>query len=344
MTTKPDDIVFEDLHGVPDRHHVEVDLDADQDGIRRYSVEDDLDGEDGELDEKDDLAAGDPAADDDSDADDDSLAASEDDEEEDDQPPSSRNAFQKRLDRERRAKLKARREAADANRRAEEIERRLAEQSRTLSEQERKAIDDGIATAKRELKEAFENGDTDKQVELTERLSELNARKLVADRQKESSPPESGQNKSGVPDLARKWMSKNGDWFRQPGFERYTLAANRIDAQLYEEGYDVNSRDYYRELDKRLGAKFPDLFDDEKPGKRDGRSRSRDRRSTVASVDGASNDRASRRALTGKVELNSEDFAVMRAFGLDPNDPAHLKEFAASRRERLAMEGNRRGR
>lgn len=342
MTKSNDDIVFEDLHGVPDQHSVEVDLDADKDGIRRLAVDDDPDGEDGVDDETDDLAASDDAADDDSGEDDDLAASGDDEEDDDDRQP--RNAFQKRLDRERRAKLKARREAEEANTRAQELARQLEQQSRTISEAERKRIDDDIASVKRQLKDAFENGDTDKQVDLTTQLSELQAKKLVADRQQPSGDTQpDGQQQGGMPELAQKWMKKNGDWFRQPGFERYTRAANRIDSELYQEGYDVNSRDYYKELDRRLSTQFPDMFDDEKPGRR-GQGQ-RDRRSTVASVDGASNSRASKRALSGRVELGADDFRVMRAFGLDPNDPAHLKEFAASRRERLAAENaNRRGR
>lgn len=337
MTKSNDDIVFEDLHGVPDQHSVEVDLDASEDGIRRYSADEQPSDEDGVDDESDDLSASDDAEDDESGQDDELAASGEEDD--DEEPSQPRNAFQKRLDRERRAKLKARRDAEEARTHAQELERQLQEQSQTISESQRQQIENDIKSSQAELKNAFENGDTDKQVELTVKLSELQAKKLVADRQQPPKPE--GQPEGGMPKLAQTWMKKNGDWFRQPGFERFTRAANRIDSELYQEGYDVNSRDYYQELDKRLSSQFPDMFD-EKPGKRDGKPR--DRRSTVASVDGAPTSR-SKRALSGRIELGAEDFRVMRAFGLDPNDPAHLKEFAASRRERLAAENaNRRGR
>lgn len=343
MTIDNDDIVFEDLHGQPDESSVEVDLDAEKDGIRRVAPQDGLDSEDADTNDSDDDPGLDAADDDESDDDDDdrALSASDDDEdEEEDDQPSSRNTFQKRLDRERRAKLKARREADDARREAAQLRRQLTDQSRTISESEQKAIDDSITSVKAQLTAAYENGDTAKQVELTEQLSELKAKKLFAERQ--APPQEDRSSQSGPPELAQKWMKKNGSWFQRSGFERYTRAANEIDQELYADGYDVNSPDYYRELDKRLAKRHPDFFDSGTPRKKQKR---RDTRTTVAGVDGAQDDRRSRRALSGRIELGPEDFRLMRSFGLNPDDPAHLKEFAASRRERLAQErADRRGR
>lgn len=344
MTIDNDDIVFEDLHGVQDESSVEVDLDAEQDGIRRFASDPDLETED---DDTDDSGAdpGKRAADDDeSDDDDDGLSASDDEDEEDDDQPSSRNAFQKRLDRERRSKLKARQEAADARREAAQLRRQLEDQSRSMSETEQKKLDDDIESVKAQLTQAYENGETSKQVELTERLSELKARKLLAERQAPKASGDDSESRRGPPELAQKWMQKNRSWFQRNGFERYTRAANEIDGELYDEGYDVNSREYYRELDRRLAKRHPDFFD-EKTSSRKDNGRRKDTRSTVAGVDGVQDDQRSRRALSGRVELGPDDFRVMRSFGLNPDDPAHLKEFAASRRERLAQErADRRGR
>ena len=55
-----------------------------------------------------------------------------------------------------------------------------------------------------------------------------------------------------TPPLAADWVKENSQWFNKPGFRKETAMAYGIDAELTEEGWDVNDPDYYSEMDKRL--------------------------------------------------------------------------------------------
>ena len=93
--------------------------------------------------------------------------------------------------------------------------------------------------------------------------------------------------------------------------------------------------EYFKELDRRIKAQMPDLYDDVAPTADDGNTddggETKRKRSPVAPVDG---DQGRQRVQRGsKVKLDAEDFANMRAFGLDTNDPEVLKEYARNKKE-----------
>jgi hypothetical protein len=131
-----------------------------------------------------------------------------------------------------------------------------------------------------------------------------------------------------------RWVDERGDWYRQPGFERATRLANRLDKELYREGFDPKTREYFDELDRRIKKEMPDLYDDFQAadaGTDTGKD-TRRKRSPVAPVDGDQGRQRVERN-SGKIRLEQEDFDNMRRFGLDTNDPEVLKEYARNKRE-----------
>jgi hypothetical protein len=181
-------------------------------------------------------------------------------------------------------------------------------------------------------------------VRLTTRLSDLKADRVLAEsRLNDLSPDgnldpfddkissESGKQES----LADKWMDSHSDWYGARGFERQTRLANRIDREVHADGYDPGSPDYFEELDRRLKEKMPDVYEDldanaEEADKDDKPDRNRGR-SPVAPVGG--NESRRQRTSGSKVELGEDDFANMRRFGLDTNDPEVIKEYARNKRQ-----------
>jgi hypothetical protein len=116
--------------------------------------------------------------------------------------------------------------------------------------------------------------------------------------------------------------------------------AQRISKAIFREGYRPDDADYFEELDARLKDKAPKLFtenpDDELEPARGSRRRQRSqdgKRTPVAAADDSSRDGSKRRLNPNRVELGEAEFANMRRFGLDPGNPAHIKEYAANKRQ-----------
>lgn len=351
-----EDIVFEDLHGVADDgdQTLEVDFDsADGDGItvkkgaRTSSEEGTPTDDDVQFDDLRSDLRGTPADDDAGDDD------GGDDRGRDDDRYSRK--FQARLDRERRAKRRAQEESDEKDRENARLRKKLKKA------QERKG-DDNVADLERQVREtetalekAIEDGKTSDQVRLTSTLTDLKAKRIAADYVTDDDDDDdddldddrSTTRRSRRQDntLADEWRDDQADWYGRPGFERQTRVANRMDKEVFDDGFRPDEPEYFEELNRRLGEKFPDLLefdadaDDrgDDPGKGDRRTRQRQSgkkgRTPVASADDASRDGSQRRSNRNKVELGPDEFANMRRFGLDPKNPAHVKEYAANKRQ-----------
>ena len=138
-----------------------------------------------------------------------------------------------------------------------------------------------ITQAKRELKEAMDLGDTEKQVDAQTKLSRLaieeeRAQSHKAQRERlkkemeargvDPNQPQMPQQPQYQPRPAPKppdpkaeeWANKN-EWFGQD--EPMTLTSFSIHRKLVEEGFDTTSDSYYNEIDKRMKETFPHRFE-----------------------------------------------------------------------------------
>ena len=139
--------------------------------------------------------------------------------------------------------------------------------------------------AKRQYKEAYESGDTDRMLEAQQMLSNIaveqqryNTAKARADQQaqqRQAAPqqqaqpvaqqqPQQQQQRPKPDPRAESWAGKN-TWFGQDKI--MTNAAYTLHHQLVEdEGFDPEADEYYNELDKRLRQEFPHKFQAKKTG------------------------------------------------------------------------------
>lgn len=330
-------VVFEDLHGVHEDESITVDLDADtkDDGIVRSPADQVADAHDVD---DDDIQVGDIVPDDQDsgfgDADeDDTSSISEDDD--------YSKKVKARISREQRAKRKERERADYWEQQAQQLAKDAYERDKTNLKGTVEQADSAIERTRDDLERAIEDGNTKDQVRLTDELTNWKAAKARAEADLENLPSDgnvrpfdgkvsSQTDKSEPP--AQKWMSERGDWYKRDGFEKATLLANRLDREVYSEGFDPNTPEYFRELDKRIQAKMPELYEDSTDADDDpSPRRKRPSRSPVAPVGGEENRQRSNRG--SKVELGEDDFANMRRFGLDTNDPEVIKEYARNKRE-----------
>ena len=327
------EIVFEDLHGIVEDESVTVDLDAatKDDGISRapaVQAADDVAVDDDSIEFS---GLRDADASPDSDDDDDASSGSDDD--------GYSKKVKARIQRATRGEKKAKQEADYWKNQAENLAKQQSDTSKESLERSVEQATTGIATTLTDLERAVEDGNTKEQVRLTEQLTDQKAEKIQSELLLRDLPesgnlqPFSGKvdSKSTDQSLADKWQDDRADWYKREGFERQTRVANRIDREVFQDGYDPKTPEYFTELDRRMKEKMPDLFDDAAD---DGTTqRRRPKRSPVAPVGGA--DTARQRSKGSKIQLGEEDFANMRRFGLDPNDPNVLKEYARNKRETL---------
>ena len=199
------------------------------------------------------------------------------------------NSVQKRINQLTKRAKEAEREREEALRYAQNIQAENTDVKQRLQTLDRSYIDEyghrvssEQARAKDELKSAIETGDTDRQMQAQERITQLT---LAADRHAQAKASRAAQAaqaeqqqayaqqqaqqpqyqpapRQAAPDQkAEEWASKN-DWFGED--DAMTFAAFGLHKKLVqEEGFDPASNDYYDALDSRMKNAFPHRFPDE---------------------------------------------------------------------------------
>jgi len=215
---------------------------------------------------------------------------------------------------------------AEAEQRLVEMEQRLSEMEKKTYDIANKSLSSQYKTVSTDLKSAIEEGNTEKQVELYEKMADLrNQIQKTSDYSAEM--PKKTENKNAkAPPLARDWVKSNSQWFNKPGFRKETAMAYGIDAELTEEGWDVNDPGYYDEMDKRLKASGLNYFNksDENTSQNEKNVVQKNNR-VQSPVAGVSRKKATD---SNRVKLTQDDLDTARNFGIDINDEAALKRFA----------------
>lgn len=192
-------------------------------------------------------------------------------------------SVQKRIKKLTFEREQARREAAEAARAKDEAfqfaqqtlqERRaLEEQARRLGEQSFSALaeklDADIAATRKEYVEAANSYDTEAMADAQMKLADLVAQKREVEAKKAARPvaqtekPVVQQQASTRPapdQRAQEWVARNSAWFQKD--KAMTAFAFGVHEDLVEKGTDprADPDTYYRELDKAVRKRFPEMF------------------------------------------------------------------------------------
>ena len=232
---------------------------------------------------------------------------------------------------ERRAKEAADRERQEAVAIAQRIinENRQLKQTLSYGEEDylktlKEKYETDLAVAKRDYKEAYDLGDTDKIIEAQTRLNDVQFKlssaagfkpqyKIDNTLQTQQNSGQLAQNNIQVqkPDSrALEWQSKN-TWFGQD--EEMTSLALGLHEKLVRSGVSPANEDYYRRIDETMQKRFPEYFgesDDsleDKPAQR--------KPSTVVAP-------ATRSTAPKKVRLTKTQLALAKKFKLTPEQYA----------------------
>ena len=167
---------------------------------------------------------------------------------------------------------------------AKNVNDKLKASQTLVSTKDKRMIEEGAARiksqeefTKRALEAAIQAQDTEKQVAAQQQMAklELDKERLRASQarieREEAAPKEKEvdveqyvqqaqpQQQVEATDEARDWADQN-PWFNKDRV--MTASAMVIHQDLAEEGFDLNSEDYYNEISKRIRREFPHKFED----------------------------------------------------------------------------------
>ena len=163
-------------------------------------------------------------------------------------------------------------------------------------------VESQSSSAKKMLKEAYDNGDMDKMAEAQDLISQLaiekerirvqkgrQERQAAEPIQQQQAPQRQQRSENDLDPKLESWMSKN-PWFGPQGDMFMTRGAQALHEQLVGvEDYDPSSDEYYAEIDRRMRQEMPHKF--------------QDKRQNVQAVAPASNGRSSKSGRKKTVEL-----------------------------------------
>jgi len=214
---------------------------------------------------------------------------------------------------------------AEAEQKAVELEQRLATLEKKTFDIASKSLKNNYTTVSAELKSAIEEGNTDKQVELYEKMADIRGQ-MTKTEELSSEVPKVEKKQPQTPPLAADWVKDNREWFNKPGFRKETAMAYGIDAELTEEGWDVNDPEYYTEMDKRLKTSGLSYFNKSQEDTVQTDKNVVQKNNRVQSpVAGVSRKKGTD---SNRVKLTQDDIRTAQTFGIDINDEAALKRFA----------------
>ena len=228
---------------------------------------------------------------------------------------------------ERREKESADRERQEAVRFAQQISEENKKLKSTLSSGEltyietlKGSIEQQLHSAKRDYREAYDSGDTDKVMDAQERLTQAT---LKADKVKNFKPTPLQEEKPVVqtapeptpqyrPDTsAQAWQQQN-PWFGED--EEMTSLALGLHEKLRREGVQVSSQEYYRKIDATIRRRFPEKFEEEA----EQNERPVARKSSVVAP-------ATRTTSPKRVRLNPSELSLAKKLNLTPEQYAKAK-------------------
>jgi hypothetical protein len=243
------------------------------------------------------------------------------------------DAFRKFYHDERREKEKALREQQEAIEVAKKLYEEIKQLKGRVNSSDEAAVnsfktsaEQELAMAKKEYREAYDAGDSEKLVEAQDKLTtakmkidkassyaeNINQRKALQERENEVKIPQQTETAPVRDQKASAWQERNS-WFGQDD-EMTSLALGLHEKLVKENGLAYATTDeYYKRIDETMRRRFPENFQEEKVD--DEKVTARAKPSTVVAP-------ASRSTSSKKVKLNTSQLSIAKKLGLTPEQYA----------------------
>ena len=221
-------------------------------------------------------------------------------------------------DRERQEAINYAKQIADENKK---LKSSLSSGEETYLETLKSGLENQLNLAKRDYREAYDSGDTEKIIEAQQQMNDAQYRlsqaqsyqprfKTALQNDEKDVYIQQNEPPAFKPDnKAIAWQEKN-DWFGKD--EEMTSLALGLHEKLVRNGIDPASDEYYRRIDGTMQKRFPEYFgdatlDEDTPAQR--------KPSTVVAP-------ATRSTAPKKVRLTKTQVALAKKFGLTPEQYA----------------------
>ena len=238
--------------------------------------------------------------------------------------------MKKLINDERRVKDEALREHQEAIRVAnlvieenKKLKSRLTDGEKVYVSTAKENISRELAEAKREYREAYDSGDSERLVEAQERLTDVKMKSQEIERYKPQyeenalQSEESNvqiQNQQPAPQRldskTQAWLDKNR-WYGED--DDMTFLASGIHRRLEREGVPLGSDHYWNVINTEVRKRFPEKFSEEDTGTKDPVKTSKP--STVVAP-------ATRSTSSKKIKLTQTQLALAKKFNLSPEQYA----------------------
>jgi len=243
------------------------------------------------------------------------------------------DAFRKFYHDERREKERALREQQEAVTLAKNLYEEIKQLKGRVNSSDEAAVnsfktsaEQELAMAKKEYREAYDAGDSEKLVEAQDKLTSakmkiekassyaenINQRKALQEQENEVKIPQQTEAAPVRDQKASAWQERNS-WFGQDD-EMTSLALGLHEKLVKENGLAYATTDeYYKRIDETMRRRFPENFQDEKVD--DEKVTARVKPSTVVAP-------ASRSTSSKKIRLNTSQLSIAKKLGLTPEQYA----------------------
>ena len=244
------------------------------------------------------------------------------------------DAFRKFYHDERREKERALREQQEAVTLAKNLYEEIKQLKGRVNSSDEAAVnsfktsaEQELMMAKKEYKEAYDAGDSEKLVEAQDKLTtakmkiekassyaeNINQRRALQEQENEVKIPQQTEAAPVRDQKASAWQERNS-WFGQDD-EMTSLALGLHEKLVKENGMAyATTNEYYKRIDETMRRRFPENFQDEKVDDDRNTVRSNKPSTVVAS--------ASRSTSSKKIKLNTSQLSIAKKLGLTPEQYA----------------------
>lgn len=233
---------------------------------------------------------------------------------------------------ERRAKEAAKREADEAARVAaqlyeenKKLKTKLSAGEQTLHTQFKENITYELEKAKKEYKDAYDSGDSDRLVEAQEKLTEVKMKAQEIERYQPEYSDDALQNSEidvKIPQPQQQLDSKTQSWLEKNTWygvdEDMSFLAMGVHRKLEREGVPIGSDHYWSTIDTEMRRRFPEKFADESKPSSEVETKPSAKTSKPSTVVAP----ATRSTSPKRVKLTPTQLALAKKFNLSPEQYA----------------------
>jgi hypothetical protein len=262
-----------------------------------------------------------------------------DDTDEVDEKPTKKDVFDKRLDRSNRLVEETRREAAALRERLTQVEARAqinADDTKYTADKTK--LESELVSVRTSLRTAIEAGDTEAQVSAQEKLSDIKGDLKVLEARHVDSKVAVENARAQRTDSpivktkAEQWIRKHQRFNTDA---EYNATAKSVDSQVKAAGFDPETDDYYKELDKRMSKFYPKEF--ASAIKKIVPKVRKHPASGIRQNEGGGTKPVTKKSgafevRNGRVYLTPRQVQTMRTFQMDPTNPNDVRDFVEQNR------------